>query len=372
MLISSLAGSLLNFRGDFICSLVTNDFEVFCAAPDFDKETIHQLSLLKAHSILVPLSRTGLNPFADLKSILVIKKIIEKYAIDVVFPYTIKPVVYGSIAAHLSKKPAISLITGLGYTFSGVSTRAKLLQNITRLLYQLALRNNKAVVFQNEDDYLLFVKKRIVSKQQPFYIVNGSGVNLNRFKYRTYKKHCGPVSFIIIARLIEEKGTGLYLEAAKTLIKKFPETIFHIVGSPPKNNSSGTLIDNLNRLTQEGIIVYHGAQPNVVDFLSNSDVFVLPTYYREGIPRSILEALSVGMPVITTLTPGCKETVENMENGILIPPKDLEALINAMEFFVKNPESIQKMGQKSREIAEQKFDVNKINQQLITIINSHI
>jgi len=371
LIIGSLANSLIHFRGDLIKSLTNAGYQVYAAAPQMDKATIESLKKLNAVPLQFELQRTGLNPFKDLKAILQLKKIIHKHEIDLVFPYTIKPVIYGSIAARLNHTAAISLITGLGFTFSASSSKARSLQRITEFLYKIALRKNKVVIFQNSDDLKLFKDRSLINHNQKTALVNGSGVHLDKYPYRVNKKPPDRMIFVMVARLIREKGIDLYVDAAKKLKSKYPYAEFHVVGSP---NSSPSAIseEHLMELNHKGIIVYHGFQENVPMLLSKSDVFVLPSYYREGIPRSILEALSIGMPIITTNTPGCKETIVPNKNGILIEPNNLHYLILAMEHFLKKPKIIEEMGIASRKLAEDKFDVDIINKNILLILQKQI
>ena len=262
----------------------------------------------------------------------------------------------------------IALITGLGFTFSGSSKKARLLNKITKRMYSFALRKNKVTIFQNKDDEELFLNNSILNSDQETYVVNGSGVNLNEYPFRPNKRVDQKIKFVIVARLIREKGIELFLRTAKELKNKFPLCEFHIVGGqadPP----SGINMQSLLKLEQEQIIYYHGLKDNIAQFLSEMDVFVLPTFYREGVPRSILEALSIGMPIITTDTPGCRETVIKGQNGFLIPPKDENALKEACQRFIDNPMLIEQMGSESRNLAERKFDVNIINDHLLKKIN---
>lgn len=373
LVLSSLANSLLNFRGDFIKSLIENGYEVYAAAPGFTftKENHKGVKDIGAIPVKYNLQRTGLNPFKDFKTILELKKIISTNKIDLVFPYTVKPVIYGSIAANFNKVPVISLITGLGFAFSGLTFKARTLQRLNEFLYKISIRKNKTIVFQNSDDHQLFLDRKIISKNQKVGFVSGSGVNLNWFKTRINDNTSDVISFVIVTRLIKEKGINLYIEAAERLKTKYPKSEYHVIGAPG-NAPSAIKPENLKELHDKGIIVYHGLQDNIPAHLSKRDVFVLPTYYREGIPRSILEALSVGMPVITTKTPGCKETVTEGKNGFLIKPQNLEELITAMEYFLINKEKIKEMGISSRNYAEERFDVNIINQDLLEMIENVI
>lgn len=349
--------------------LIKQGYTVFAAAPEMSPKNIDELTQLGATPIAFELDRTGLNPAKDFKSIQQLKKIIKEHQIDLVFPYTIKPVVYGSIAANMCNKPTISLITGLGFTFSGASKKANMLQQITKRLYRYALRKNKLVIFQNEDDRQLFLHKGIISKMQSTDIVNGSGVNLNRYPFREISVNNQNVKFVIVSRLIKEKGIQLFMNTAKTLKKQFPLSEFHIIGGVSDSPSS-IKIEALNSLHESGTIVFHGVKNNVPHFLKDMHVFVLPTFYREGIPRSILEALSIGMPIVTTNTPGCKETIIENENGFLIAPNSLDPLIEACTFFIENPSKINQMGKRSRQLAEEKFDVNIINEHLVDNIKT--
>ncbi|WP_179345067.1 glycosyltransferase family 4 protein [Winogradskyella ursingii] len=370
LVVGSTSTSLINFRGDFIQNLIDNNYEVFTAAGHFKEET---LTTLKEDYGVTPLTyrlqRTGLNPFDDLKTISDLKKIIKKNKIDLVFPYTVKPVIYSSMAANSCGVPVISLITGLGFTFTGLTLKAKILQRVNELLYKRSIRKNKAVVFQNKDDRDLFLRRNILKDRSKIEVVSGSGVNLERFKFKEKYNKDNKVSFLLTARLIKEKGIALYINAAKVLKKQYPDAEFHVIG-PAQTSPSAIKLEELEKHNEEGTLIWHGHQSNIVEHLTNRDVFVLPSYYREGVPRSILEALSVGLPIITTDSPGCRETVIEGENGFLIPPQRLEELVKSMKFFLEHPQKIEEMGRNSRKYAEERFDVNIINADLLRIIDS--
>ncbi|BAO77456.1 glycosyltransferase family 4 protein [Winogradskyella sp. PG-2] len=368
LLIASFAGSLIRFRGDFIKSLIADGFDVFTAAPTYTDSYRQQISDMGATPIEFNLQRTGLNPIKDLKSILELKSIIKENKIDLVFPYTVKPVIYGSIAANMTKTPVISLITGLGYTFTGLTAKARNLQRFNETLYKLAIRKNKVIVFQNRDDYQLFLDRKVISENQRVDFVSGSGINLNQFKFKE-KNATEKVSFLLVARLIKEKGIALYMEAAKILKAKYPKAEFHLIGAP-ETSPSAISEDELKELHSEGVIVFHGKQRNIEEHLHNRDIFVLPSYYREGLPRTTLEACACGNPIITTDSVGCRESVKDGINGFLIEPQNLEALVKPMKYFITNPNKIKEMGINSRKYAEERFDVDIINKDLINLINS--
>jgi len=228
LIVASYAGSLAWFRGDLMRCLIKNDYEVFTAAPDYTEEDLKDIRNIGATPLTFALQRTGLNPFKDLKSIKELRSLIKDNKINLVFPYTVKPVIYSSMAANMCKVPVVSLITGLGYTFSGVSTKSKILQKFNEMLYKLSIRKNKVIVFQNKDDYQLFLDRKVILKHQRVAFVSGSGVNLDRFRFKEKNVKDG-VSFLLIARLIEEKGIALYMDAAKLLKAKYPSTSFHLL-----------------------------------------------------------------------------------------------------------------------------------------------
>jgi len=368
LLIASQAASLILFRGDFIRHLIKNGFNVFTAAPEYTDKNRADLNEIGAILIEFNLQRTGLNPIKDFKSILELKSIMKDNKIDLVFPYTVKPVIYGSMAANIIKTPVISLITGLGYAFTGLTAKARLLQRFNETLYKLSVRKNKIIVFQNKDDHQLFLDRKVITKNQKVAFVSGSGVNLNQFKFQE-KNPTDKVSFLLVARLIKEKGIALYMEAAKMLKEKYPMAEFHLIGAP-ETSPSAINEDEINALHKEGVIVFHGRQNNIEEHLHKNDIFVLPSYYREGLPRTTLEACACGNPIITTDSVGCRESVKEGINGFLIEPQNLEALVKPMEYFITNPDKIKEMGKNSRTYAEERFDVNIINKDLINLISS--
>ncbi|RCT54262.1 glycosyltransferase family 4 protein [Winogradskyella sp. KYW1333] len=371
LIVASLSQSLINFRGDFIKSLIHSGYDVYALAPRHLDKVKDKLIEFGAKPLDFNLNRTGLNPIKDIQTIRELKSIMKDNKIDLVFPYTVKPVIYSSIAANQLGIPVISLITGLGFAFTGLTRKARVLQQLNETLYKLSIRKNKIVVFQNRDDYQLFLDRKILKKNNKVAFVSGSGVNLNQFKFRKNKIDSNKISFLLVSRLIKEKGIALFLNAAKVLKEKYPESEYHVIGATDKSPSS-IKEEELKNLHEQGIIVYYGKQNNIPEHLYNRDVFVLPTYYREGVPRSILEALSVGLPIITTYTPGCKETVKKDYNGILIKPQNIDALINAMEYFLINSDKIEEMGINSRNYAEERFDVNIVNSDIIELISKEI
>ena len=361
MIIAGFGRSLINFRGDLIKEFLAKGHEVVAIAPETDcAEEIRAMGC-GYHS--VPLTRSGINPFEDVGSIRSLVSLLNQYNPDILFSYTIKPVIYGSLAARIvGVSNVYSMISGLGYTFGSATVKQQLIGIIVRFLYKQALRNNRKVFFQNPDDINVFQALQLLPRAETAVLVNGSGVNIDRFVFDIAKAQ--PVIFLLMARLIWDKGIGQLVEAGRTLKEKYPAIRIVLLG-PFDTNPNAITRECVKQWEQEGIIEYLGETRDVRPYLCNSSVYVLPSYYPEGTPRSILEAMAVGRPIITTDTPGCRETVREGINGYLVPPRDSIALAAAMEKFIIEPALITKMGARSREIAEEKYDVRKVNQSML-------
>lgn len=368
LVIGAMDISLFRFRGRMIEAMVGAGHEVFAAAPEFTDAVREQFIGTGATLIEFPMARTGFNPLEDIRTYKALVSLVQEHQIDLVFPYTTKPVVYGSMAAKKAGVKALSLITGLGYTFAAQTPKAKLMRQIVVRLYRKALVSNEAVIFQNRDDMALFKELNITPSALDCSVVDGSGVDLTEFAWREPRGEAG-LKFVFAARLIEEKGIDLFLDAAKRLKADWPKSEFHVLGNPQPGSPSAVSMDKVEALVKDEVIVYHGRRNDIVEVLAEMDVFVAPSWYREGVPRSILEALSTGLAIITTDTPGCRETViasdEGVENGYLLPPRDGEALYAAMNSLLQAPEQVAVMSRRSRELAETKFDVKLINRIII-------
>ncbi|MBE3581291.1 MAG: glycosyltransferase family 4 protein [Thermoanaerobacteraceae bacterium] len=361
VIISHYAPSLINFRGELIKTLVKSGHDVIAFGPEkgFEKE----IRVLGAEYRQIPLHRTGTNPLYDVNTLFSIAKLLKEIRPDKVLSYAVKPVIYGSLAAALAGVADIySMITGLGYLFGGRSTKQKLLSMLIYPLYKKALSKNRVIFFQNPDDLELFKSIKLLSSNQRHIVINGSGVDLDHFQYSPPMTE--PVSFLLMARLIWDKGIAEYVSAARNLKKRYSHVSFYLLG-PLDSNPNAIKRSDIGGWEDEGFIYYLGETKDVRPYLSKTSVFVLPSFYREGTPRSILEAMSMGRPVITTDAPGCRETVIDGVNGFLVPVKDAAALEKAMEKFILQPELISKYGVESRKIAEEKYDVHKVNKVII-------
>lgn len=366
--ISSQAFSLVNFRGSLIKDLNRFDVEVFALAPDFDSATRQQVLFLGAKPIDFSLARTGKNPVIDFICTLKLSLLLRRLQIDVTLGYFIKPVIYGTIAAWLAGVPKrIAMIEGLGfvYTYMGdapPNLSRKGLRLIVSLLYRLALKKAHKVIFLNMDDIREFVDSRMV-KAQKAVCIGGIGVDL--LEWSSKPIITDPVSFIMVARLLREKGIFEYAEAARQVKARYPHVRFIILGGLD-SNPGGINLSEVQAWVNQGFLEWPG-HVKVKSWLEQASVFVLPSY-REGVPRSTQEAMATGRPVITTDVPGCRETVVHGVNGYLIAPRNIDSLVKAMEKFITNPNLCKVMGRESRRIAEERFDSKKINRSLMSLL----
>ena len=371
LIIANSPNSLLNFRLNLIQSIQAAGYTVHAACPIPEEPEIEK-SMLAQHGVTlhqVPMSRTGLNPFSDLATLHSLYKLMRAQRPAVVMGYTIKPVIWGSLAAFLAKIPnRFALITGLGYVFvddAQVSKKHRLIRGIVESLYSLALNRCARIFFQNPDDELLFRQLKIIKRSVPSTVVKGSGVDLSHFEAAALPEK--PV-FILIARLLIDKGVRQYAQAAAQLKAKYPNTKFKLVGYLDENPKSIKQAE-LDSWIASGDIEYLGKLSDVRPALASASVFVLPTFYREGIPRTILEALAMGRAVITTDAPGCRETVVHGVNGYLVEPRSVADLLNAMEKLIVDPALIIEMGAASLKLARDDFDVEKVNIQMLLGMN---
>lgn len=373
VLIGTTADSITGFRSDLIKQLVLYGYEVFAFTCEYNEAQLSEISALGAKPITYEMSRGGLNPFADLKTIIELKRKIIDIKPDVIFSYFTKPVVYGSLAARLSHTPKIiGMIEGLGTPFTihknGQSLKVKLIRFIQVSLYKIVFPFLDKIIFLNPDDPIdLIQKNNIKAKKNAVQMLGPIGLNLEEYEYKKWDE-TQQVSFIFIARLLAEKGIFDYLEAAKIVKHKYPNVTFKIIGGLDTENPYGLTKQQLDEVIATGVIEYPGFVTDVAKRIQDSAVFVLPSYYREGVPRSTQEAMAIGRPVITTDVPGCRETVEDGVNGFLVPRWDPKALADKMCYFIENPEQVNIMGLKSYEIAQEKFDAEKVNAKLIDIM----
>jgi glycosyltransferase involved in cell wall biosynthesis len=364
-IISNQAFSLLNFRGPLIADMITKGHEVLALAPDYDENTKSAVEALGAEPVNYSLSRTGMNLVRDITDTLRLALILRRRKPEITLGYAIKPVIYGMLAAWLAQVPRrFAMIEGLGYVFTppiGVgSLKRRALRAAVCLLYAAAIRHANLVFFLNKDDVDEFLKKRLVPTTKVF-LLGGIGVNLS--EWQPAPAITKPVTFLLVARLLREKGIEEYANAARIIKLKYPNTRFIMIGGLDTN--PGALASaEIETWVEDSIIEWPGHVPDVSLWMAKTSVFVLPSY-REGVPRSTQEAMAMARPVITTDAPGCRETVIDGMNGFLVPVRDVDALAAAMERFILQPDLIEKMGQASRKIAEKHFDVHKVNKVIL-------
>ncbi len=364
LVIGGFPDSLLHFRGAFLDALVARGFEVHVATPGLAAgHPVH--GLVEARSMVahaIPLRRTGLNPLGDLLLLLHLRGLMRSIRPDVVLAYTIKPVIYGSLAAWMARVPRrFALITGLGYAFQGEGQRM-IVRGLAQKLYALALARVSKVFFQNPDDQALFRERGILKTGVPSVVLNGSGIDLD--EYPLSSPATEPLQFLMIGRLLGDKGVREYAAAAAKAKARNPEARFLLAGWIDENPDA-IAQSELDAWVASGCIEFIGRLADVRPAIVSSAVYVLPSY-REGTPRTVLEAMAMGRPIITTDTPGCRETVAEGDNGFLVPVRSVDGLVAAMQRFLDDPTLAARMGARSRQIAEEKYDVHKVNEMMLS------
>jgi glycosyltransferase involved in cell wall biosynthesis len=360
LVFGSYAPSLINFRGRLIEDMVSAGHTVVGCAPGSHAGTARALAERGAGYQPVPLRRTGLNPLLDAWSVLRLAEVLRRLRPDLLFAYTPKPVIYGALAARMAGVPTVfALISGLGYAFvEGRGLARRLMRQGVSTMYRASLRYADGVFFQNPDDLADFRRMAIIGDRQKAIRVNGSGIDTSH--YRASAPILEPPTFLLIARLLKDKGIFEFVEAARRLRARYPQARFRLLG-PLDTNPTAISTADLESWRAEGVVEYLGQVEDVRPHLADTTAYVLPSAYREGIPRTLLEAMSTGRAIITTDTPGCRETVVPGENGFLVPAGDALALAQAMERFVVQPDLAVDFGRRARALAEERFDVRKVN-----------
>lgn len=357
ILISPKNRTSYNFRGDLIKKIRAAGYDVIVTGPNLDN--VYKIEELGARFHEIPMNKNGVNPLHDIKYLYALKRLFNSEKPDVVLGYTSKPVIYGSIAAKLAKVPHIAaMVTGAGYAFTANTTKAKLIKSVMSMLYKKAFRSANVVIFQNNDDKVQFVKEKIV-KENKCVVVNGSGVNTDKFVVTPFPKK---LTFFMLSRVMNSKGIREYLTACEIIKEKHPEVRFMLLGACEGLQDSISA-EELKTYVDRGIIEHFGETDTVADYYRQCSVYVLPSY-REGTPRTVLEAMAMGRPIITTDAPGCRETVIDGKTGFLVPIMDANAIAKKMLEFINNPELILQMGKESLAYCKEKFDVNKVNEDM--------
>lgn len=390
VVIAGHAPSLVNFRGPLLAALTQRGHRITALAPPEPGGGAGTEAALRALGVPLlryPLDRGGMNPLRDLQTLKALREKFLALKPDLALPYTIKPVIYGSLAARWAKVPRVaSLITGLGYGFGGLGdglcdgpgegllappqtiSRRCLTELVTRL-YGKALEQNRAVIFQNTDDRDLFLRLNILSPGQRVAVVGGSGVDLAHFSpappVAAAQAQGAPV-FTCVARLLWAKGVGVFVEACRMLKRNHPQVVCRLIG-PADNVPDAVDPDMLRRWREDRVVELLDPVDDIRPVLAATSVFVLPSY-REGTPRSSLEAMAMARPVVTTDVPGCRQTVEDGVTGFLVPPFEPGALMRAMERYVLDPALIAQQGAAARRLAEERFDVRRVTADMLAAL----
>lgn len=360
VVLGSYAPSLINFRGQLIADMVAAGHAVVGCAPGEDAKVAGALAERGASYRPIALHRNGLNPLLDAWSALQLTRLLRRLRPDLLLAYTPKPVIYGAIAARLAGVPTVyALISGLGYAFSGgAGWRRHAMRHLVANLYRASLAHADGIFFQNPDDLEDFRRLGIVRDRHQAIRVHGSGVDTRHFQFAPPKLE--PPTFLLIARLLRDKGIFEFVEAARRVRAHHAQARFCLLG-PTDSNPAAISTRDLKGWRAEGVIDYLGETDDVRPYLAATTAYVLPSIYREGVPRTSLEALAMGRAIITTDTPGCRETVLPGENGFLVPPGDAGALAEAMARFCAQPDLAVGFGQRSRALAEDRFEVRQVN-----------
>jgi len=350
---NNLLSGMLLFRRDIIQHFKEQGKAIVLVVikSEADEKYLEELIGIKVYTIDV--SRTSTNPLNDLRFFSSFWKILGKEKPDYVFNYTIKPNIYGAIACCLRGIPCTDMMAGLGYTFTNNNLSSK----IARTLYRIGLACAQHLFLLNEENVQAVKKLKLCNDKKIIWLKGGEGVNLNHYQY--FNNETQSITFLFIARLIEEKGYRQFVKAAKLIREKYPDVQFHVVGEYDFTYPKAISKEEVEKDVEDGYIKYMGVTTNMLDFYSRPGYIIcIPSYYSEGLNRSLMEGCAVGKPIITTEHWGCKEMVIDGKNGYLVPKQDVAALANAMEKYILQPTAEKNaMSLNSRKWAEKHFDV---------------
>jgi glycosyltransferase involved in cell wall biosynthesis len=365
VLLGNTARGAVNFWSVLLAAMRGAGHRVSVFAPAGDEAADVAVRAAGAALRHYPLDRKGLNPLRDLGTLAALYRLFRRERPDALFCYTIKPVIYGCLAARAAGvRRRYATITGLGYMFEGDSPAKKLLMRLAGLLYRAALRGTAAVFFQNREDMRLFLHRGIVSAEQKVESTGGTGVDTVRFAPAPLPS--GPPIFLLVGRLLEAKGLHEYAGAARLLKGRHTKARFQLLG-PPETGPGGVSLETVRAWEHEGIIEYLGQTRDVRPYLAAATVVVLPSR-REGAPCSVMEAMSTGRPVIVADAPGCREMVRDGVNGLVVPVRAPEALAKAMKHFILRPGDAARMGAEGRRLAEGEFDARDAANRILGVM----
>jgi glycosyltransferase involved in cell wall biosynthesis len=355
--------SLLNFRRALLTELVAAGYRVTVASLPCSEQQRSELLALGVAIASVAFSRAGMNPITDFATFRSLKKLFQKSRPDHIIAYTTKPVIYGALAARSAGVQSfVAMITGLGYSFvDGPELSRKIARRVASALYKISLRHAKIVIFQNPDDRETFQNLKLLHQTTATGLVNGSGVDLQEFRQVPLPVNA---SLLMIGRLLIDKGIREYAAATRRIRQAFPGIRTMLIGNLDPSPNSVTQAE-LDQWIADGMD-YLGFLQDVRPAIAQTSIVVLPSY-REGTPRSVLEGMAMGRAIITTDAPGCRETVVNGKNGLLVRPRDEEALFQAMKNLLEQPLLVAQMGENSRDYAAKKFEAKAVARAVMTL-----
>lgn len=357
MFITAATFTIPWFREDMLKEFACRTDEVVVLGNESVEKWDEYFAAMNVRYVSYHVSRNGLSPAEDFKTYRELCRLIKQEKPDKVLTNFVKANVYGCIAAHKARiEDIFVMMGGLGSVFHGDDTKSKLARKFVVAEYKASLKYAKKIFFQNDEDSNLLVSLGLVQRDQVVRI-NGSGVNTEYFAQKPLPEK---PSFVFIGRLVRGKGVMEYLEAARMVKKDYPEVVFNLVG-PYDTNPSALQPSDIQPYIDDGTVVYHGEQKDVRPYLEASSVFVLPSYYGEGTPKSALEAMSMGRPLIVADAVGCREVVQDGMNGYLTIPKEADSIREKMDSMLSNQKLIDSMGRESRKLAVELYDVNKVN-----------
>ncbi|MFY8327029.1 glycosyltransferase family 4 protein [Pseudoalteromonas sp. ZZD1] len=319
----------------------------------------------------IPFNRSGGGVLSELNTIKIIRTVIENVKPRIIHAITIKPVLYTGLALKTVTKniPFVAAISGLGYVFTAKTARAKLTKFIASVFYKIALSQKyKTVIFQNTSDeeiLTLITKLKATDKT----LIKGSGADLSVYTYQPESTNT-PVKIVMACRLLKEKGVYQYIDAAKIIKEKYPNTEFLLVGTPDLENPNTIRQSEINRWAEKRVITYLGHRNDIPAVFADSNIVCLPSFYGEGVPKVLIEAAACGRSIVTTDNPGCRDAVIEGETGFTVPIRDAIALATAILKLIEKPELRVTMGAKARVFAEKEFDVNSVVNKHFEIYNN--
>jgi glycosyltransferase involved in cell wall biosynthesis len=353
--------NLLNFRGALLSALDSAGYRLIAFAPPDEHTDELRRRGLEVHRI--PMARSGMNPAADALLLLRYVRALRAVKPAAYCGFTIKPNVYGSIAARLTGVPAINNVTGLGTMFLSRS----LMWRLAKRLYRLAFKHSHTIFFHNDEDFRIFLEQRIIRPEQG-RVIPGSGVNLDHFKPDEKEQSEEPPRFLFIGRAIRDKGIVEFIEAARQLRTRMPEARFQILGSPDPGNPTSVSQAEFESWIDEGLIEHLGEHADVRPFIRSATAVVLPSY-REGMSRALLEGAAMGKPLVGADVPGSRELVEEGATGALCKAKDAESLADAMERIGRlSAESLRQMGMTARARVEHRFSEDVVVEAYLQVL----